>query len=440
MGSSKEEELNRKTDFKGALKLPLGRYINNISGFKWLDLSAFPLNCMLQSFSMKKLFLFTAALAAFSTVQAQELKAPAKITLGVSEAGTLYNDVNARVNTQQKTAAQTDTGYFTYNTFLPKGFSNIYSRRIFDSSVAYRLDAATPNDSGYIFGTNPLISRGVAEQFHFRYKTDTGMLILGFRTAFSGHVQSTSTRTISFNMWKRAIETPDGTKTYNSGLPGTSIVSLSVPVTRLGISNAGNGADSLKNFFFASPQTLATADSDFFMGYTMPTYSWAGMMDTFAMRSSRSGSFTGVGSYLRGTDTVNRNQNVVMNANGTWVDQYWDYTTAQLNFSILPIVKLTGSLSVDNSFTANDLTFFGNYPNPASDRTTIKFSLQVATTVSLVITDLNGRTIRTEPAQKLGAGIQEMSLNVSDLAAGNYVYVLTSANGGAIASQLTVIR
>ena len=389
---------------------------------------------------MKKVLLLAATLVAVSAAQAQELKSPARLQLGVEAVTNIYN-VNA--NAQQKTTGTSDTGTFTYSVFLPDGFSNIYSRRIFDSSIAYRIDGSAPNDSGYIFGTNPeTLIRGVAEQFHFRYKTDTGMLVIGFQTAFGGRVRSNSTRVLTFNMWKKAAETPDGTKTFNSGLPGASITSLAVPAQRLGTSSTGNGADSIKSFYFAAPQTLAKADSDFFMGYTVPAYTWSGLTDTFAMRSSRSNSSTGVGSFLRGTDTVNRNQNVVMSSTGAWMDQYWDYTGAFLNFSILPIVKLTASaiVGVDNYFANKDLTFFGNYPNPANDRTIVRFSLQTATTVSLVITDLNGRTIHTEPAQKLNAGAQELVVNVSNFAAGNYVYTLTTENGGAIASQLTVVH
>jgi hypothetical protein len=390
-------------------------------------------------FSMKKLFLFTAALAAFSTVQAQNVKALGTALLN-AESGAVYEQT---MNAQLKTAATTDTGFFTYSVFMPRTASNIYYRRVFDSTITARVDAAAPNDSGYFFGTNPFLNRGYAEQFHFRYKTDTGMQILGFRTLFTGRVQRTSTKQLTFGIWSRSAQSAAGTKKFNSGLPGVARTTLTIPARNIG---AGAGIDTFKNFYFQSPYVLNKAvDSDFFMGYTMPQpYTWSASSlanDTFGIRSSGPGKGIGVGSFLNSTnDTIHRNQNVFMNANGAWDDMYWNYIGSEVNLSIVPIVKLTGSLSVDNGFTTSDLTFFGNYPNPASDRTKIKFSLQSAATVSLVITDLNGRTIRTEPAQKLGAGVQELELNVSDLAAGNYVYVLTSANGGAIASQLTVIR
>ncbi len=391
---------------------------------------------------MKKILLLLATAASVGGVQAQQKVAPAqsvKRTHGLAEMRSVYGAIPGGVS--NKAAATSDTGSFTLSVFLPQGYSNNYTREIFDTSVAYRMDNAAPADSGYVLGTNAYMDRGFAEQMHFRYKADTGLQILGFRALFAGMVNPASTRQVTFGLWGRAAETPVAGTTgqFNSGLPGAMLASMAVPVTQLGIGNAN--PDTIKNHFLATPHVLAAADSDFFVGYTMPMYAWSSMAgDTFSLRSSRDGYSFGVGSYLRNTtDTVHRNQNVYMNDAGVWGDIYWELNL-DANLSIVPIVQLTGSLGVDKYFTAKDLTFFGNYPNPATEKTHIRFALESATGVTLTISDLNGRTLRTIPAVQYAAGTHEIPVNVSDLAAGNYIYTITTGKGGAVASQLSVVR
>jgi hypothetical protein len=86
------------------------------------------------------------------------------------------------------------------------------------------------------------------------------------------------------------------------------------------------------------------------------------------------------------------------------------------------------------------LTLFGNYPNPANGYTNVKFALNKATNATLTITDMAGRTLRSMDLKTVKAGENLVEINTSDLAAGNYFYMLRTSDGAGMAAQMTVIR
>lgn len=80
-----------------------------------------------------------------------------------------------------------------------------------------------------------------------------------------------------------------------------------------------------------------------------------------------------------------------------------------------------------------------NYPNPASDRTTIELMLPSRTDLSIDIFDLLGRHTLTVFRGRANAGLQQFSINLSNLSAGTYIYRISAANQ--VSSKLmTVIR
>ena len=90
--------------------------------------------------------------------------------------------------------------------------------------------------------------------------------------------------------------------------------------------------------------------------------------------------------------------------------------------------------------TRKDLTFFGNYPNPAVNSTNIKFSLAAATDVTIYITDMSGRTINTISQAGLAAGEHTVPVSTENMPAGNYIYLVRTGTGSGIASKLTVAK
>jgi len=67
-------------------------------------------------------------------------------------------------------------------------------------------------------------------------------------------------------------------------------------------------------------------------------------------------------------------------------------------------------------------------PNPFTDATEISFDLKADAQVSVVVTDLAGRTVMTIPASNYTAGAQKVSIDGAALNAGVYNYTLTVGN------------
>ncbi|HRH64921.1 MAG TPA: hypothetical protein PLU53_01355 [Bacteroidia bacterium] len=71
-----------------------------------------------------------------------------------------------------------------------------------------------------------------------------------------------------------------------------------------------------------------------------------------------------------------------------------------------------------------------NFPNPYRDETTIPFSLKLPSDVKLELWDIHGKNVAVILRPGLGAGKQEISVNIHSLglAAANYVYQLEVTN------------
>jgi hypothetical protein len=78
-------------------------------------------------------------------------------------------------------------------------------------------------------------------------------------------------------------------------------------------------------------------------------------------------------------------------------------------------------------------------PNPAADRATLALSLGVPAEVHLALHDVLGRELAAVHAGPLAAGAHRLSLDVSKLPAGVYVWRLV-AGERVESGQLTVTR
>lgn len=83
------------------------------------------------------------------------------------------------------------------------------------------------------------------------------------------------------------------------------------------------------------------------------------------------------------------------------------------------------SLGLNELTSATDVTV---YPNPFVGTTEIKFNLKADAQVSVVITDVAGRTVATVPAANMNAGEQSVSIDGTNFVAGIYNYTLTVGN------------
>ena len=74
---------------------------------------------------------------------------------------------------------------------------------------------------------------------------------------------------------------------------------------------------------------------------------------------------------------------------------------------------------------AVSLAVWGNYPNPLSNSTKIAFDLPAPAQISVAITDLLGRTVKTLSDKSFGVGTgHTVQINTGDLPSGVYFYTL----------------
>lgn len=72
----------------------------------------------------------------------------------------------------------------------------------------------------------------------------------------------------------------------------------------------------------------------------------------------------------------------------------------------------------------DDFSLEQNYPNPFNPSTTIKFSIQTATPVSLKVYDLLGKEVASLVDEELPSGNYSVDFNANNLASGTYFYRL----------------
>ncbi len=98
----------------------------------------------------------------------------------------------------------------------------------------------------------------------------------------------------------------------------------------------------------------------------------------------------------------------------------------------------TGEIvGIDESSALMGFTVSQNYPNPASNFTTIMLKLNKETDTEIQISDATGRIIHSE-IHKLPAGQHPIEMNISHLTAGFYYYTIET-NGGKLTKVMSVI-
>ena len=333
-----------------------------------------------------------------------------------------------------------------------------------DSLVIY---SAGVSDSGYLTGTDVWNDIGFAENYTINGE-DSSLVVIGVVSLFHGTVSASSTKTITFDIWSETPFVSRSTFEY-SGLPNNCMDSLVVPVTQLGI---GTTTDTLKTFLFPGSGDTVGSGSDvnfvgssFFVGYTInyiygllngDTLGLAGTMN--GVRSAASLPVYTINNYIyfdtvsnaagtgdstitvTVTDTVVNVQNVTEFSDFSWHDNYTDNDSVYNDLAIYPIVVITGGPTGVKSITRKDLTFFGSYPNPASDYTNVKFSLRQNADVTIQIMDMKGGVISTMSNANLSVGEHIVPVNTSSLPSGSYLYFVHTSTGDGIASKMTVIH
>ncbi|PZF72422.1 T9SS type A sorting domain-containing protein [Taibaiella soli] len=297
---------------------------------------------------------------------------------------------------------------------------------------------------GAYYGLNVLGLNGYAERFDVA-NSDTSVSVLGVVARFGGMYNTASTKTVTFRVWNQSAPVAIDANNSLIGLPDNVMGSSNaISVKNLGMGN-GAAPDTAKIYALTTPTAYMT--TPFFVGYEVPYDTLQISGDTLGLYSTIDGErHTGLG-YVSNGDTTYITQNVIKAPNNQWYDNYLEVYNIYNHLYIYPVVSIQmadttggGGTTGVPSVTKGNLTFFGNYPNPAVNNTNIKFSLKNTTDITIQILDMNGRVLNTINQSKLGAGDHVINVETSSLAAGNYIYTMTTGGGDRLASQMSVVK
>ena len=327
-------------------------------------------------------------------------------------------------NTLGKSTAEGDTFAFTHITT--------------GDTVTFYYVGGSPYDSGYLNGTNAYDDKAFAERYDF-YSPDSSIKVAGVISRFGGTWSQSSTNTVTFKVWTQGPKTAiTGNPLYYwSGFPNTELASEQVGITQLRM-GVGSAPDTQKLTWFTTPTNYL--NDSFFVGYQL-NYTFASANgDTIALYGDQQGERNDAVPFtVQNGDTIWQVRNATQYSDNTWNDNFQVATNLYHNLEILPVFIVHITTGV-NGISKNNFTLFGNYPNPATNSTNVKYALKAATTISVSVMDVTGRVISTINEGTVASGDHEVTIPTSQLAAGNYVYVIRTGEGDAMAAQFTVAK
>ncbi len=159
--------------------------------------------------------------------------------------------------------------------------------------------------------------------------------------------------------------------------------------------------------------------------------------DVIGSYSSRPGGTVGTASGFTSPYNVDfdENYNLYDQSRNGWAVDKWSYS------GTLPTIPLTiTDVKKVDSQTPETFTLSQNYPNPFNPSTTIDFSLNKSSNISLSIYDINGRLItKLISGTHFASGNYSVTFDASKLASGTYIYVLKT-NTQQLSKKMTLIK
>ncbi|HOJ05040.1 MAG TPA: T9SS type A sorting domain-containing protein [Bacteroidota bacterium] len=107
---------------------------------------------------------------------------------------------------------------------------------------------------------------------------------------------------------------------------------------------------------------------------------------------------------------------------GNGVINNFDYIAIKLNW-----LKISGGFETAKrgGFSASTFDVDQNYPNPFNPTTSIRYSVPERSTVTMVVTDMSGRTVATLVDGTIEAGVHTVQFDAGSLPSGSYVATVT---------------
>jgi Secretion system C-terminal sorting domain len=135
--------------------------------------------------------------------------------------------------------------------------------------------------------------------------------------------------------------------------------------------------------------------------------------------------------------------NVAYDENDNLYDQsFFGWTVDKWAFTgTLPTIPLTITrIAKENTQLPQSFSLAQNYPNPFNPSTTIEFSLNKASNVSLNIYDINGRLVsKLISSQYFAKGSYRVTFDASKLASGTYIYTIKN-DSQELSKKMTLIK
>ncbi len=161
---------------------------------------------------------------------------------------------------------------------------------------------------------------------------------------------------------------------------------------------------------FLFPATIPVSDS-FFVSFTIPHNTG----DTIVCATTKSGCYPGYQiAWERRADSTFKPFND--GTANTW--------GLNLELFICPVVEIGNTGGVHNPAKMNGISIYSVYPNPANEIVNIKFGIEEAGEVSLLLYDLTGHLIVQNKLGNLGAGIYSNSIPLTGVSKGTYNYAI----------------
>lgn len=337
--------------------------------------------------------------------------------------------------------AQIDT---LYNTSTKSQIDTVVSRTAKYGSgyLGGMNDGATVANGGSPTAADQTM--GAAEAYTITFNPTKSYKVVGLVSVWGGSLNTVGSQALTFHVW--TVDSVTGgyqvtTVDSVAGFPGTSLTSEASTFGALHI-NSGiiNPATLVRTYTAFS--SYAEVSAPFFVGYTLNSAYTFGGPDTVTIAATIPPAGTsfnpGHDDYYinKGSYKMYLSRNSYLSGT-TWRDMYWDEGYPGF-LAMVPVVELD-PLSV-GGVTKGGLTFSGAYPNPSINNTNIKFSLTKNADVTIEIMDMSGRVLNTIQQKGLGNGEHTIQVSTANMAAGNYLYSVTTSNGDAIGSKLTVIK
>jgi len=98
--------------------------------------------------------------------------------------------------------------------------------------------------------------------------------------------------------------------------------------------------------------------------------------------------------------------------------------SSDFDMVIFPVVGM--NTGVENTFV--DGVKMSNFPNPATETTTINYEIQESADVTIYITDMSGKTVMTSKEGFKQVGAYSSTFDIRDLSAGKYMYLVEAGS------------